>query len=324
MDIQLFSLILVLSSAITIILSLIFNLLKSRRKKNLRLLDIYRHDIERRMERVDIEDKIYIEKQWALEKESSIEKRKTELQKKHLLKNFYYINDAIVELLYNQMPPILEPKEISIQKFIESQKGGSLSIPIAGLEGKKTYKDQITELYQKKEPSLELKFKRLLDYLVKYDYILLGLEEFEYNKYIIDSFEEACKKMNKKFNFALPQDIKNSYISNKMNEFALENIEKIRDIQDVSMSQQYIMLTAKFIPTDIDEKFCRLQFKHPLNEYLLNKENEIQIQIDCIKEYTQKRGLTYFNKNEAIPITCLGSIINLTDNVLKVEPIAIY
>jgi len=272
----------------------------------------------------DFEEIGYLEDKWSIEKETASEKRLSDILKKQTLKNFYYVNEHIVNQLYNQMPPILEPKEINVQTTTGSQTGGSLNIPLVQLKGEKTQQLQISELYQKKEPSLEIKYSRLQEYLVKYDYVLLGLEEFEYNTYLFESFNETCEKINKKFDFMIPQGIKEEFVSKKMNEYALEYIDKFFNIQGFSTSKKFIIVIARFTPIEINEKLCSLLFKHPLNKHLLNKELRIQIQIDCIKDVITKRGITYFKKGEPITITCLGSIVNLTDNILKVEPIAIY
>lgn len=278
-----------------------------------------------RKQRLEGKEELFIlEEKWASEKESLKEKRKSEIQKRHFLKNFYYINDNLLESLYNQIPQILEPKQISVQKTTGSQTGKSLTIPIGGVEGIRTEENQIVEKYQIKELSSGEKFNRLQDYLIKNDFIILGLEEFNYNKYIIEAFEKSCVKMLKSFNFITPQENKEEYISTKKKEYALQYIQELQNILTKSIGERYTIIREKFTIVEITENFFKLSFTHPLNEHLLDKENEIQIQIECAMEFMKKRGKTYFKKNESIPIICLGSIIIMVENILKVEPIAIY
>jgi len=234
-------------------------------------------------------------------------------------KTFYYIDENQVKDLYHQVSQELEPRRIETRKSEETKKGIAAKLGIAAPSYEKGSLEEITKTYEM-EQSTAIMYNRVEQHLLEKDQIAFGLEDFEYEKSSIDELVSMCNQMRSRFNLNIPSALEESYVSDKMKEFALKDMERL------SKSSGYVAILTEFMVADVTDHAYLLSFIHPLNKWLVQEDKKVTIQIICTKNYTTPSGVNTFRRGKLVKITCLGKVVSwsVENRNLEITPIAIY
>jgi len=251
-------------------------------------------------------------------KSRSTAERKKEIIQKTGPKTFYYLNEDQVKDLYPQVLQGLEPIRIETQerKSVIKGIGARLKFFEPKYESGKVIQQTKTYEVQQKLPMM---YNEVEQYLIEKGKITFGLEEFEFDKSLIDDFRSMCSQMRDKFNYLIPEDYQSKFVSGKMRDLALEWIKKLRD------SSGYVAIQSEFLINEINNA-CMLIFDHPLNTHLSQDDTPVKIQISCAKKFMNLSALGTLRKDRPVKITCLGKVVSWDDqnSILEISPIAIY
>ncbi len=236
-------------------------------------------------------------------------------------KTFYYLDENQIKDLYSQVSREPELRQIETRESKETKKGicAKLVAPITA----RYEKDRAEETKKSYDVNLTLAtmYNKVEQYLFDNDKVLFGLEEFDYDKKLIEELNSLISQLKTKLGEKSPlETLQKEFVSEKMNDFALKGIQKL------SESSGYVAIQTEFLIVDIKEGSCILSFVHPLNEYLLKNDIEAKIQIICSKVPMSESGKSTFQKDKKIKITCVGKVVSWNDkeNTLEISPIALY
>ncbi len=249
----------------------------------------------------------------------SVAQKKKEVFQKMGPKTFYYLDESQVKDLYPQVFQELEPKRIETRESKETKKGISAKFRFIEPKYERDRAEETTKTYDVARTP-PMMYNRVEQYLLEKGRMTFGLEEFEFDKSSIDEFKSMCDQMRSKFNFNIPDGLRDNYISDKMREFTLQRVKEL------SGSTGYVAIQTEFSIIDIPDDAYILSFVHPLNEYLPQEDKKVIIQVTCAKECMTSSGGSIFKKDKSVKITCLGKVVswNNEDKILEISPIAIY
>lgn len=279
--------------------------------------------IQKREERIRSEAgeeflRLFYEAKEKMDSVSKAQKKKDTIMKMGP-KTFYYLDESQVKDLYPQAFQEREPTRIETRESKGTKKGISAKFKFISPKYEKDSAQEKTEIYDIKQ-NLSIMYNKVEKYLSQRDKVKFGLEEFEFEESQINEVNSLFDKMRDEYKLNVPKDMQDKIVSDKMKEFALQNIEKLYT------SSGYVAIQNEFSVIEIHNSTYLLSFSHPLNEYLPQGEANVRIQITCAKKYMSSSGESIFKKDKSVKITCLGKVVswNSQDKILEINPIAIY
>lgn len=234
-------------------------------------------------------------------------------------KTFYYLDENQVRDLYTQVSQELKPKRIKTREIEETKKGITAKIKFLEPKYEKGRAKEVTKSYDVEQTSVMM-YNEIEHYLVENDKVTFGLEEFEYDESSIAEFQAMCEHMESKLNFSVPRELRNKFVSNKMVDFALQNLEKLTRVSG------YVAVQGELSVVDISKDGYTLSLVHPLSQHLAPGAYDTTIQVTCASDCVTPLGKSTFKRDKLIKITCLGKVVSwhTQDAVLEISPIAIY
>lgn len=234
-------------------------------------------------------------------------------------KTFYYIDENQVRDLYTQVFQELKPKRIKTRETEETKKGITAKIKFLEPKYEKGRGKEVTKSYEV-EQTLATMYNEIEQYLVENDKVTFGLEEFEYDKSSIAEFQAMCEHMESKLNFSVPEELQSKFLSDKMTDFAVQNLEKLSHVSG------YVAVQGELSVVDISKDGYTLSLTHPLSQHLAPGVYDTTIQVTCTSDCVTPSGKSTFKRDKLIKITCLGKVVSwrTQDAALEIGPIAIY
>lgn len=307
------------------IIAVIWSMMRRLMYRQAKMAEYFEHSIHSTIS--------HLHEPWTAQVVSVAQKKKEAIQKVGP-KTFYYIDESQVNDLYPQVFQELEPKRIETRESKETKKGITATLRLIEPKYERGRAEETIKIYDATQtPSIM--YNKVEQYLLEKGKVTFGLEEFEFEKSPIDEFKSMCDQMRSKFNFNIPEDLQANFVSDKMNELALQHIERL------FTSSGHVAIQTEFTIIDIPEHWTIeerhtfgtpprnayiLSFVHPLNEHIPQEKTKVRIQITCAKKYMTPSGVSTFKKDKSVKITCLGKVgsWNNEDKILEVSPIAIY
>ncbi len=234
-------------------------------------------------------------------------------------KTFYYLDESQVKDLYPQAFQEREPTRIETRESKGTKKGISAKFEVISPKYERDSAQEKTEIYDIKQ-NPPIMYNKVEKYLFKGDKVKFGLEEFEFEESQINEVNSLFDKMRNEHKLNISKDMQDKIVSDKMKEFALQNVEKL------STSSGYVAIQTEFSVIEIYDGIYLLSFSHPLNDHLPQEETNVRIQVTCAKKYMCSSGESIFKKGKLLKITCVGKVVswNDQDKILEINPIAIY
>lgn len=232
-------------------------------------------------------------------------------------KTFYYLDEYQINDLYSQInqTPLSEFSER--EKSASGYEGGVAINPIS-IKGNKGVETERTKKFQI-DNSVAGKYGIIENYLKDNQLLIYGIAQFYTDEAQRHKFIESCDKLEMEYKFKISEGERTKHWVSLNKENAYPTLEAIKHISGNIAIQQ------NFAIEETDGQI-KLYFKHPINEYLEEKDRDVKICISCSKEKLTSSGKNYFVHGKTIKATCIGKIIRWDDQTksLDINPIAIF
>lgn len=231
------------------------------------------------------------------------------------LRTFYYLDEYQVRSLYSQIVQGLEPRQIETRTTTQKKKGLKGRLGLLEPHYEKGEAREEARLYDA-TPTPTTMYKRIEKHMIDEDEITFGLEMFEYEDSWIAEFRSHCEALGR-FGLPIEERIQENVISDKMSEFARENVERL------SNSSGFVAIQEEFVVAESSEKTITLGFVHPATNRL---DHVVTIEIVCDKDSLTSSGQVAFRQGSYIKIACVGKVTrwDKDEHVLELNPMAIY
>ena len=246
-------------------------------------------------------------------------KRKRELFTNRAIKTFYFLDEQQVQSLHAQISEEPELKRVEKRRKKGTTKSirGKLPLVEPGFE---VNNQQETTEYYEKGSTPEKMYNEVERYLLINEEIIFGMEEFDFDKTSIEDFESMCEQMKDRFEFEIPGNFQEEYISSKIKEYALAHVEEI------SNCSGYIAILSEFSVKSRSDGVRILSIFHPLNDYLSEGDVRVEINITCTEENINPSAIHAMKNGKSFKGTCLGKVVNYNPGkgIWEINPIAVY
>lgn len=146
-----------------------------------------------------------------------------------------------------------------------------------------------------------------------------GIAKFYTDEAQRHKFNESCDSLEKDYKFKITEEERAKHWISLNKENAYPTLD------DIKLISGNIAIQQNFTIEEQDGQI-KLYFKHPINEYLEEKDRDVKICISCSKEKLISSGKNYFVSGKTIKATCIGKIIRWDDQTksLDINPIAVF
>jgi len=239
-------------------------------------------------------------------------------------KSFYYLDEAWVMDLYGQAFPEPEPTGITEQRATTKSHGITALFKFIQPSYRHESQSQTSTSYQPKS-SPSARYNRVESYLLKRNDLLLGIEDFNYDKRMISRVESLAKQFPDKVNKPELREIVGRLIESIREAAAEESLGQL------SRTTGMVIIQAEFTiyPSALNRNGqCSLMYLHPLNAHLSEAEPAAKIEVTLFTNSTAIRplGETTLTPGSNVKAIVAGSVVRWVPetNTLVVSPIAIY
>lgn len=229
-------------------------------------------------------------------------------------KTFYYLDEAQINDLYSQINQNSLLEYTEREKSALAKEGGVTSKPLV-IRGNKTSESEKTSRFQP-DNSTASKYSVIENFLKENELLNYSFAQFYTNEYFLLKFHESCNKLEEEFNYKISKEERSIHWINLNKENAYPSLEKIKLISgNIAIQQNFII--EEF------QGLIKLNFDHPINEYLEEKDRGVKICINCSKESLTPSGKTYIVSGKTIKATCIGKVIRWDEGsrALEINPI---
>ena len=235
-------------------------------------------------------------------------------------KTFYYLDETQIKQLHEQVSEQLEPKEIETQEALTTDKGIKGVLKMVEPRYRRLRSVQTKKKYEIEHSSAAM-YNAVEKYLFEKGDVSFGIEDFEFDEASVSEFRSMCTQMKEKFDFAIPDDLQENFVSDRMRGLAMEAIDRLSHVSG------YVAVQAEFVvSTTIQDQRVLHLFAHPLNRHLGSEDTKVSIEIRCSSDLLTPAGNAALEVDHPVKIACVGKVVrwDSDDRTLVISPIAVY
>lgn len=232
-------------------------------------------------------------------------------------KTFYYLDELQINDLYSQI------NQSHLSEYSEREKSasvieGGVDLSPFAFKGNRGAETERTKKFLP-DNSVASKYSIIENYLKDNQLLNYGIARFYTDEAQRQKFNESCDNLEKDYKFKIEEKERTKHWISLNKENAYPTLDEIKLISGNITIQQDFSIEEK-------DGQIKLYFKHPINEYLEEKDRDVKICIICSKEKLTPSGQNYIIIGKTIKATCIGKIIRWDDQTksLDINPIAVF